>query len=81
MARSKIVEQPWIKTVKSRAVLIPTIALVKASADAHMSSEGTDVPAIRQELARVFGAQYTCPVTVRRHLKELGIPARKKATM
>ena len=70
-------EQPWIKTVKGRAVLIPTVALVKASAERHMSSEGADVPAIRELLAHQFGAEYTCPVTVRRYLKELGIPARK----
>jgi hypothetical protein len=73
------VEEPWIKTVNKRAMLIPTIALVKASLEAHTSPEGADVPAIRRELAEQFGAYSTCPVTVRRHLKVLGIPASKKA--
>jgi len=70
-------EKPWIKTVNKRPVLMPTIALVKASLEAHNSPEGADVPAIRRELAEQFGAYATCPVTVRRHLKALGVPARK----
>jgi hypothetical protein len=73
------VERSWIKTVNKRAMLIPTIALVKASLETHTSRDGADVPAIRRELAAQFGAYSTCPVTVRRHLKVLGVPPRKNA--
>ena len=69
----------WIKTVGRRAVLIPTIELVEASVGRFAIDGGADVPALRQALAEQFGADYTCPVTIRRHLKALGIPARKRA--
>jgi hypothetical protein len=68
----------WIKTVRNKEMLIPTIELVQASAGKFASAEGVDAAALRKALAEQFGADGTCPVTVRRHLKALGIPARKK---
>jgi hypothetical protein len=51
-------------------------------AQINRSTEGADVSAVRKSLAEQFGTYTTCPVTVRRrHLKALGIPARKPAKM
>jgi hypothetical protein len=70
----------WIKTVGRRAVLIPTIDLVQKSVGRFSSPSGADVPALRQALAEEFGADYTCPVTIRRHLKTLGIRANRQSS-
>jgi len=67
----------WIKTVRRKEMLIPTIDLVRASVGRFMSDDGADAGALRRALAEQFGADGTCPVTVRRHLKALGIQARK----
>jgi hypothetical protein len=70
-------DEPWVKTVDNKSMLIPTVALVQKQAALHRCAEGADVSAIRKSLAAQFGTYSTCPVTVRRHLKALGIPARK----
>jgi hypothetical protein len=68
----------WIKTVKRKEMLIPTLELVQASVGRFISEDGADAGALRRALAEQFGADGTCPVTVRRHLKALGVPARRK---
>jgi len=73
-------DEPWIKMVRQRTMLIPTIDLVKASIETLAPGDGVDVPALRWTLAERFGSDSTCPVTVRRHLKTLGVPAKKKAS-
>ena len=72
-------EEPWVKLVHNRPYLIPTLALVRDLAEVNRSAEGADVSAIRKSLAEQFGTYSTCPVTVRRHLKTLGISARRPA--
>jgi hypothetical protein len=72
--------ESWIKIVGKRTMLIPTIDLVKASIETLSPGDGVDVPALRGTLAERFGSDSTCPVTVRRHLKTLGVPAKKKAS-
>jgi hypothetical protein len=68
-------DQPWVKVVGKREVLMPTLDLVKASVEA--ADETTSVLDVRQVLADQFGVDTTCPVTTRRHLQTLGIPVRR----
>lgn len=68
-------DQPWVKIVGRRRMLIPTLDLVKASVEA--ADEGANVLALRQTLADRFGTDSTCPVTIRHHLNALGFPVRK----
>jgi hypothetical protein len=62
--------EPWVKTVRGKTMLIPTVELVRREAEAGPS---LDPRALRQTLAHRFGTDGTCPVTVRRHLKALGL--------
>jgi hypothetical protein len=68
-------EEPWVKTVGKRSMLIPTLDLVKASVEA--ADETTNVLDLRQTLARQYGVDSTCPVTIRHHLHALGIPVKR----
>jgi hypothetical protein len=63
-------DEPWVKTVRGKTMLIPTVELVRKEAEA---AAGLDARALRQALASRFGTDATCPVTMRRHLKTLGI--------
>jgi hypothetical protein len=67
----------WIKTVRNKTMLIPTVDTVRSSLESCMSDGGVDAAALRRALAEQFGSDGTCPVTVRRHLKALGIQPRK----
>jgi hypothetical protein len=69
----------WVKTVRNKTMLIPTVDTVRSSLGRFMSDAGVDAAALRRALAEQFGSDGTCPVTVRRHLNELGVPAVKKA--
>lgn len=68
-------EEPWIKMVGNRTMLIPTLDLVQASVDT--ADETTTVLDLRQTLARQYSADSTCPVTIRHHLHTLGIPVKR----
>ena len=68
-------DEPWVKVVGKREVLIPTLDLVKASVEA--ADDKASVLDVRQALADQFGVDTTCPVTIRRHLQTLGIPVRR----
>lgn len=69
------VDEPWVKEVGKRTMLIPTLDLVKASVDA--ADKAVTVLDLRQTLAEQFGTDSTCPVTIRRHLKALGVTVGK----
>jgi hypothetical protein len=69
----------WIKTVRNKTMLIPTVDTVRSALGSFTSDAGVDATALRRALAEQFGSDGTCPVTVRRHLKELGVPAVRKA--
>lgn len=68
-------DEPWVKMVGKRTMLIPTLDLVKASVDA--ADETANVLDLRQALARQYGVDSTCPVTIRHHLHALGIPVKR----
>jgi hypothetical protein len=68
-------DEPWVKEVGKRTMLIPTLELVKASVDA--AGQKATVLDLRQTLADQFGTDSTCPVTIRRHLKALGVTVGK----
>jgi hypothetical protein len=68
-------DEPWVKIVGKREVLMPTLDLVRASVEA--ADDKTSVLDVRQALAEQFGLDTSCPVTVRRHLQTLGIPVRR----
>lgn len=65
----------WVKIVGKRTMLIPTLELVKARAEA--ADQTINVLQLRQMLADEYGTDATCPVTIRRHLQALGYPVRK----
>lgn len=68
-------DEPWVKIVGKRTMLIPTLDLVQASVEA--ADETANVLDLRQTLAMQYGADSTCPVTVRRQLHALGIPVKR----
>lgn len=69
-------EKSWVKTVRDRSMLIPTLDAVKASIGKLNPQDEVDVTSLREALASQFGTDSTCPVTVRRHLKTLGVLAK-----
>jgi hypothetical protein len=60
-----------IKQVKGKSVIVPTLEDVARLA---RQQRGTiETAPIRLSLAKEYGTQMCCPVTVRRHLKALGL--------
>jgi hypothetical protein len=60
-----------IKTVKGKTVLVPSLALFKQHLTDH--SRFVDTLRLRQSLTKAYGTQLVCPVTMRRHMKTLGL--------
>ncbi len=65
-------ELPEFKRVKGKSVVVPTLNDVAALVKGRRAKI-TDTAPIRHALARQYGTQMACPVTVRRHLKLLGL--------
>ena len=63
---------PEFKMVKGKSVVVPTLANVAALVEGHAGKVNDTAP-IRHALARKYNTQMACPVTVRRHLKTLGL--------
>jgi hypothetical protein len=55
----------------TQAMLIPSLGMVEASIAAVPAGEISDLATIRKALAREFGADACCPVTVQRHLRDI----------
>jgi hypothetical protein len=65
-------EKVHIKQVKGKSVVVPALEDVKRLAGLQRGHT-IETAAIRLSLAKEFGTQMCCPVTVRRHLKTLGL--------
>jgi hypothetical protein len=65
-------DQPHIKQVKGKSVVVPTLQDVERLARLQDGQAIATAP-IRLTLARQYGTQMCCPFTVRRHLKTLGL--------
>ncbi len=63
---------PEFKAVKGKSVVVPTLEDVAALVKGQ-SGKVTNTTPIRLALAQKYGTQMACPVTVRRHLKALGL--------
>ncbi len=63
------------KVVKGKSVVVPTLEDVaqQVSGLNGRVRKVTDTAPIRRALAEQFKTQMACPVTVRRHLKTLGL--------
>ncbi|MEP6827479.1 MAG: hypothetical protein ABJA10_05345 [Aestuariivirga sp.] len=65
-----------IKVVRGKKVLVPSLTLFKQ----HFpdQSQAVDTSLMRQSLTAAYGTQLVCPVTMRRHLKTLGLSTKKE---
>jgi hypothetical protein len=63
------------KIVRGKTVLVPSLALFKQYLPAGKGP--VDTASMRQSLKLAFGTQLICPVTMRRHLKALGLEVKK----
>jgi|EndMetStandDraft_4_1072995.scaffolds.fasta_scaffold47793_2 hypothetical protein len=59
------------KMVRGKSTLIPSLAMVETAIATGNPNVPVDRKALREGLARQYGSDATCPVTVRRHLKAL----------
>ncbi|TXI01310.1 MAG: hypothetical protein E6Q76_17355 [Rhizobium sp.] len=69
-------EQPVIKTRRkgrslTQSMLIPSEAMIARALWAAPPGQLSDVAAVRQALAKRYGADACCPVTVQRHLVQI----------
>jgi len=64
------------KIVKGKTVLVPSLELFKQ----YLPKEPgpVDTAQMRRAMTAAHGTQLICPVTMRRHLKALGLTIKKK---
>jgi len=60
-----------IKIVKGKTVLVPSLELLKSYLPA--ASKSVDTTALRKAMTTDHATALVCPVTMRKHLKELGL--------
>jgi hypothetical protein len=62
------------KNVRGKTVLVPSLELVRSNLDG--AGRHIDANALRAKLKQQFSVQLICPVTLRRHLKALGVTSK-----
>ena len=67
--------------MQPQRVLIPTVDMLSEKIRQVARGKTRDLGDIREELAREYGADITCPVTVQRNLKVIAIIAHSAVTM
>src|SRR5690606_37700012 len=61
--------------------LVPTVDMLSGKLAQVPAGQTRDLDEIREELAREYGTDITCPVTTRRHLKVIAIIAHSAVAM
>lgn len=67
--------------MEPQRVLIPTVDMLSEKIRQVPAGQFRDLKEIREDLARDHGADITCPVTTRRHLKVIAIIAHSAVTL